>query len=109
MYAGEMTAGSSESYENVSIYYNSAAERGKLCYVDVRFKSDRRFPFCSAKWEHGHGDRICYCRCLRRRMRYAKRTARVTSLSLVRCRTNDYSAPVCYGHRGVLIKLMCMN
>ena len=31
-------AGSSESYENVSIYYNSAAERGKLCYVDVRFK-----------------------------------------------------------------------
>jgi len=31
-------AGSEESYENVSIYYNSAAESGKLCYVDVRFK-----------------------------------------------------------------------
>jgi transposase len=33
-----------------------------------------------------------------------KRTARVTSLSLVRYRTNDYSVPVCYGYREVLIK-----
>lgn len=33
-----------------------------------------------------------------------KRTARVTSLSLVRYRTNDYSVPVWYGHREVLIK-----
>ena len=31
-------AGPSESYEDVSIYYNSAAEAGKLCYIDVRFK-----------------------------------------------------------------------
>ena len=30
--------GSSESYENVSIYYNAAAEPRQLCYVDVRFK-----------------------------------------------------------------------
>ena len=30
--------------------------------------------------------------------------SRVSSLSLVRYRTNDYSAPVAYGHRDVLIK-----
>jgi hypothetical protein len=33
-----------------------------------------------------------------------KRTARVTSLSLVRYRSNDYSVPTAYGHREVLIK-----
>ena len=33
-----------------------------------------------------------------------KRPGRVTSLSLVRYRTNDYSAPTEYGHRQVLIK-----
>ena len=33
-----------------------------------------------------------------------KRTTRVTSLSLVRYRSNDYSVPVAYGHRDVLIK-----
>src|SRR5579872_7231337 len=33
-----------------------------------------------------------------------KRTTRVTSLSLVRYRTNDYSVPVAYGHREVLVK-----
>src|SRR5215472_6667971 len=33
-----------------------------------------------------------------------KRTVRVTSLSLVRYRTNDYSVPVEYGHREVLVK-----
>jgi len=33
-----------------------------------------------------------------------KRTGRVSSLSLVRYRGNDYSAPVCWGHREVLIK-----
>jgi transposase len=33
-----------------------------------------------------------------------KRTARVTSLSLVRYRANDYSVPVEYGHREVLVK-----
>ena len=33
-----------------------------------------------------------------------KRSTRVTSLSLVRYRNNDYSAPVQYGHREVLVK-----
>ena len=33
-----------------------------------------------------------------------KRASRVSSLSLVRYRTNDYSVPVAYGHRDVLIK-----
>jgi len=31
-------AGSSEDYENVSIFYNSSARPGQVCYVDVRFK-----------------------------------------------------------------------
>ena len=33
-----------------------------------------------------------------------KQTSRVSSLSLVRYRTNDYSAPVAYGHRDVLVR-----
>jgi transposase len=33
-----------------------------------------------------------------------QRASRVSSLSLVRYRTNDYSAPVAYGHRDVLVK-----
>jgi len=33
-----------------------------------------------------------------------KRTTRVTSLSLVRYRRNDYSVPTAYGHREVLVK-----
>ena len=33
-----------------------------------------------------------------------KRTGRVSSLSLVRYRGNDYSVPVCWGHREVLVK-----
>lgn len=33
-----------------------------------------------------------------------KRTTRVTSLSLVRYRNNDYSVPTAYGHREVLVK-----
>ena len=33
----------------------------------------------------------------------AKHTTRVSSLSLVRYRTNDYSVPVAYGHRDVLV------
>ena len=33
-----------------------------------------------------------------------KQPGRVSSLSLVRYRTNDYSAPVAYGHRDVLVK-----
>ena len=33
-----------------------------------------------------------------------KQASRVSSLSLVRYRSNDYSAPVAYGHRDVLVK-----
>jgi len=33
-----------------------------------------------------------------------KHSTRVTSMSLVRYRTNDYSVPVCWGHREVLVK-----
>ena len=33
-----------------------------------------------------------------------KQASRVSSLSLVRYRTNDYSAPVAYGHRDVLVR-----
>ena len=33
-----------------------------------------------------------------------KQTGRVSSLSLVRYRTNDYSVPVAYGHRDVLVR-----
>ena len=33
-----------------------------------------------------------------------QRTAKVSSLSLVRYRTNDYSVPTAYGHREVLVK-----
>ena len=33
-----------------------------------------------------------------------QRAGRISSLSLVRYRTNDYSAPVAYGHRDVLVK-----
>jgi len=33
-----------------------------------------------------------------------KRWTRVTSMSLVRYRANDYSVPVCWGHREVLVK-----
>ena len=33
-----------------------------------------------------------------------KQAGRVSSLSLVRYRTNDYSAPVAYRHRDVLVK-----
>ena len=33
-----------------------------------------------------------------------RRLTRVSSLSLVRYRTNDYSAPVAYGHRDVLVR-----
>ena len=33
-----------------------------------------------------------------------RRASRVSSLSLVRYRTNDYSVPVAYGHRDVLIR-----
>jgi hypothetical protein len=35
-----------------------------------------------------------------------KRMARVSSMSLVRYRTNDYSVPTEYGHRDVLVKVL---
>ena len=35
-----------------------------------------------------------------------RRPSRVTSLSLVRYKANDYSVPVAYGHREVLIAAM---
>ena len=34
----------------------------------------------------------------------AQRSTRVTSLSLVRDRRNDYSGPTAYGHRAVVVK-----
>ena len=33
-----------------------------------------------------------------------KRAGRVSSMSLVRYKTNDYSVPVAYGHRDVLVR-----
>ena len=36
-----------------------------------------------------------------------KHVSRVSSLSLVRYRTNDYSVPVAYGHREVVVKGLC--
>ena len=33
-----------------------------------------------------------------------RRPARVSSLSLVRYKSNDYSVPVAYGHREVLVR-----
>lgn len=33
-----------------------------------------------------------------------KHSTRVSSLSLVRYRTNDYSVPMAYGHRDVLVR-----
>ena len=45
------------------------------------------------------------CRCRRRPTKPARRSPRrVSSLSLVRYRTNDYSVPTQYGHRQVLVK-----
>ena len=41
-------------------------------------------------------------RCALRRQR--KQVSRVSSLSLVRYRTNDYSVPMAYGHREVLVR-----
>jgi len=38
-----------------------------------------------------------------------KRSTRVTSMALVRYRANDYSVPVEWGHREVLVKGSCMK
>ena len=45
-----------------------------------------------------------YCRCRRRFEACEKITTRVTSLSLVRYRSNDYSVPTEYEHRQVMVK-----
>jgi len=67
-------------------------------------KSDRRFPFCSAKWEHGHGDRICYCRCLRRRMRHARSDGTSDFTFLNPLPNQRLLGAGLDGHREVLIK-----
>jgi len=63
--------------------------RGHEQTIGERFERDRErlLPLPSAPYE------AC-----------DKRTSRVTSLALVRYRTNDYSVPVEYGHREVLVK-----
>jgi transposase len=63
--------------------------RGQEQTIGERFEKDRErlLPLPAAPYE------AC-----------EKRTSRVTSLALVRYRTNDYSVPVEYGHREVLVK-----
>jgi hypothetical protein len=63
--------------------------RGQEHTIGERFEKDRErlLPLPAAPYE------AC-----------EKRTSRVTSLALVRYRTNDYSVPVEYGHREVLVK-----
>ena len=63
--------------------------RGKRETIGERFEKDRAalLPLPATPYE------AC-----------EKRTGRVSSLSLVRYRGNDYSAPVYWGHREVLIK-----
>jgi transposase len=63
--------------------------RGKEQSIEERFEKDRAalLPLPAAPYE------AC-----------DKRSTRVSSLSLVRYRNNDYSVPVCWGHREVLVK-----
>ena len=63
--------------------------RGQQQTIGERFEKDREklLPLPAAAYE------AC-----------EKRTTRVTSLALVRYRTNDYSVPVEWGHREVLVK-----
>jgi transposase len=63
--------------------------RGHQQTIGERFENDRErlLPLPAAPYE------AC-----------DKRSTRVTSMSLVRYRTNDYSVPVCWGHREVLVK-----
>jgi transposase len=63
--------------------------RGHRETIGERFKRDRAalLPLPAARYE------AC-----------DKTTARVSSISLVRYRTNDYSVPTQYGHRQVLVK-----
>ncbi len=63
--------------------------RGQQQTIGQRFEKDRErlLPLPAAPYE------AC-----------AKHSTRVTSMSLVRYRTNDYSVPVCWGHREVLVK-----
>ena len=63
--------------------------RGQQQTISERFEKDRErlLPLPAAAYE------AC-----------DKHSTRVTSMSLVRYRTNDYSVPVCWGHREVLVK-----
>jgi transposase len=63
--------------------------RGQEQTIGERFEQDRQalLPLPAAPYEASE-----------------KRTTRVSSLSLVRYRNNDYSVPVCWGHREVLVK-----
>jgi len=63
--------------------------RGHMETIGERFKRDRAafLPLPAARFE------AC-----------AKTTVRVSSISLVRYKTNDYSVPTEYGHRQVLVK-----
>jgi transposase len=63
--------------------------RGHDQTIGQRFEKDRErlLPLPSAPYE------AC-----------EKRSTRVTSTALVRYRANDYSVPVCWGHREVLVK-----
>jgi transposase len=63
--------------------------RGHKETIGERFQTDREMllPLPAAPYE------AC-----------EKRSTRVTSMSLVRYRANDYSVPVCWGHREVLVK-----
>jgi transposase len=66
--------------------------RGHTETIGARFKRDRAafLPLPSSPYE------AC-----------EKVATRVSSLALVRYRTNDYSVPTRYGHRDVLVKAMC--
>src|SRR6266849_3959057 len=63
--------------------------RGQQQTIRERFEKDRErlLPLPAAPYE------AC-----------DKHSTRVTSMSLVRYRANDYSVPVCWGHREVLVK-----
>jgi transposase len=68
--------------------------RGHPETIGERFERDRAafFPLPASEYE------AC-----------EKRVARVSSMSLVRYRTNDYSVPTEYGHRDVLVTMVTSN
>ena len=81
-----------ELNEKLRVQCNQRRERrlrGHQDTIGERFQKDRErlLPLPAAPYE------AC-----------EKRSTRVTSMSLVRYRANDYSVPVCWGHRQVLVK-----